>query len=100
MLLNEFLLLGAALFCIGVYGVLARKNAVMVLMSIELILNSVNINILAFSLRNGGDVAGQVFALYIIAVAAAEVGVGLAIVLLIYRNRRSISLDELSEMKG
>jgi NADH:ubiquinone oxidoreductase subunit K len=83
-----------------VYGVLARKNAVMVLMSIELILNSVNINILAFSLRNGGDVAGQVFALYIIAVAAAEVGVGLAIVLLIYRNRRSISLDELSEMKG
>jgi NADH:ubiquinone oxidoreductase subunit K len=99
-LLNEFLLLGAALFCIGVYGVLARKNAVMVLMSIELILNSVNINILAFSLRNGGDVAGQVFALYIIAVAAAEVGVGLAIVLLIYRNRRSIALDELSEMKG
>ena len=59
-----------------------------------------NINILAFSLRNGGDVAGHVFALYIIAVAAAEVGVGLAIVLLIYRNRRSISLDELSEMKG
>jgi NADH:ubiquinone oxidoreductase subunit K len=100
MLLNEFLLLGAALFCIGVYGVLARKNAVMVLMSIELILNSVNINILAFSLRNGGDVAGQVFALYIIAIAAAEVGVGLAIVLLIYRNRRSIALDELSEMKG
>ena len=100
MLINEFLLLGAVLFCIGVYGVIARKNAVMVLMSIELILNSVNINILAFSLRNGGDVAGQVFALYIIAVAAAEVGVGLAIVLLIYRNRRSISLDELSEMKG
>jgi NADH:ubiquinone oxidoreductase subunit K len=99
-LINEFLLLGAALFSIGVYGVLARKNAVMVLMSIELILNSVNINILAFSLRNGGDVAGHVFALYIIAVAAAEVGVGLAIVLLIYRNRRSISLDELSQMKG
>ena len=102
MLINEFLLLGAALFSIGVYGVLARKNAVMVLMSIELILNSVNINILAFSLRNGGDsaIAGHVFALYIIAVAAAEVGVGLAIVLLIYRNRRSISLDELSQMKG
>jgi len=99
-LINEFLLLGAALFSIGVYGVLARKNAVMVLMSIELILNSVNINILAFSLRNNGDVAGHVFALYIIAVAAAEVGVGLAIVLLIYRNRRSISLDELSQMKG
>lgn len=99
MLINQFLLLGAVLFCIGVYGVLARKNAVLVLMSIELILNSVNINLLAFSLMNGG-VDGQVFALYIIAVAAAEVGVGLAVVLLVYRNRRSIALDELSTMKG
>lgn len=99
MLINEFLLLGAVLFCIGVYGVIARKNAVMVLMSIELILNSVNINLLAFSqLHHNLD--GNVFALYVIAVAAAEVGVGLAMVLLIYRNRRSISLDELSEMKG
>lgn len=99
MLINEFLLLGAALFCIGVYGVIARKNAVMVLMSIELILNSVNINLLAFSqLHHNLD--GNVFALYIIAVAAAEVGVGLAMVLLIYRNRKSISLDELSDMKG
>jgi NADH:ubiquinone oxidoreductase subunit K len=98
-LVNEFLLLGAVLFCIGVYGVIARKNAVMVLMSIELILNSVNINLLAFSqLHNNLD--GNVFALYIIAVAAAEVGVGLAMVLLIYRNRKSISLDELSDMKG
>ena len=99
MLVNEFLLLGAVLFCIGVYGVIARNNAVMVLMSIELILNSVNINLLAFDrLHNSLD--GNVFALYIIAVAAAEVGVGLAMVLLIYRNRRSIALDELSEMKG
>jgi NADH:ubiquinone oxidoreductase subunit K len=98
-LVNEFLLLGAVLFCIGVYGVIARKNAVMVLMSIEVILNSVNINMLAFSqLHNNLD--GNVFALYIIAVAAAEVGVGLAMVLMIYRNRKSISLDELSEMKG
>jgi NADH:ubiquinone oxidoreductase subunit K len=99
MLVNEFLLLGAALFAIGVYGVIARRNGVLVLMSIELILNSVNINLLAFALRNS-DVNGQVFALFIIAVAAAEVGVGLAIVLLIYRNKRSIALDELSEMKG
>jgi NAD(P)H-quinone oxidoreductase subunit 4L len=99
MLINEFLLLGAILFCIGVYGVIARKNAVMVLMSIELILNAVNINLLAFSLRNGSP-DGQVFALYVITVAAAEVGVGLGMVLLIYRNRRSIALDELSEMKG
>jgi NADH:ubiquinone oxidoreductase subunit K len=99
MLINQFLILGAALFCIGVYGVLTRKNAVMVLMSVELILNSVNINLLAFSTK-WANVDGNTFALYIIAVAAAEVGVGLAMVLLVYRNRRSISLDELSEMKG
>ena len=99
MLIVNFLLLGAVLFCIGVYGVIARRNAVMVLMSIELILNSVNLNLIAFALMNGA-VDGQVFALYVIAIAAAEVGVGLAMVLLIYRNRRSIGLDELSEMKG
>ena len=99
MLINQFLLLGAVLFCIGVYGVLARRNAVLVLMSIEIILNAVNLNFIAFALRNN-NIDGQVFALYIIAVAAAEVGVGLALVLLIYRNRRSISLDELTEMKG
>jgi NAD(P)H-quinone oxidoreductase subunit 4L len=98
-LVNQFLLLGAILFSVGVYGVIARKNAVLVLMSIELILNSVNLNLLAFAMRNG-SVEGQTFALYIIAVAAAEVGVGLAMVLLIYRNRRSIALDELSTMKG
>jgi NADH:ubiquinone oxidoreductase subunit K len=99
MFVNQFLLLGAVLFCIGVYGVLARKNAVMVLMSVELILNSVNINLLAFTqLRNAID--GNTFALYIIAVAAAEVGVGLAMVLLVYRNRRSIALSELSRDEG
>ncbi len=95
----NFLLLGAVLFCIGVFGVIARRNAVMVLMSVELILNAVNLNLIAFALMNG-NVAGQVFVLYVIAVAAAEVGVGLAMVLLVYRNRRSIALDELSEMKG
>jgi NADH:ubiquinone oxidoreductase subunit K len=99
MLLNQFLMLGAVLFCIGVYGVIVRKNAVLVLMSIELILNSVNINLLAFSLRTG-TADGHTFALYVIAVAAAEVGVGLAMVLLMYRNRRSVGLDDLSEMKG
>jgi NADH:ubiquinone oxidoreductase subunit K len=98
-LTSQFLLLGAVLFCIGVYGVVARKNAVLVLMSIELILNSVNINLLAFALRNG-SADGHTFALYIIAVAAAEVGVGLAMVLMVYRNRRSIALDDLSEMRG
>jgi len=95
----NFLLLSAALFCIGVFGVIARKNAVMVLMSIELILNSVNLNLIAFALMND-NVDGQIFALFVIAVAAAEVGVGLGMVLMIYRNRRSIALDELSEMKG
>jgi NADH:ubiquinone oxidoreductase subunit K len=95
----NFLLLGAVLFCIGVFGVIARRNAVMVLMAVELILNAVNLNLIAFALMNG-NVDGQVFALYVIAIAAAEVGVGLAMVLLVYRNRRSIALDELSEMKG
>ena len=99
MLAANFLLLAAVLFCIGVYGVVARRNAVMVLMSIELILNAVNLNLVAFALMND-DIDGHVFALYIIAIAAAEVGVGLAMVLMIYRNRRSIRLDELSEMKG
>jgi NADH:ubiquinone oxidoreductase subunit K len=93
------LLLGAVLFSIGVFGVIARRNAVMVLMSIELILNAVNINLIAFALMND-SAEGHVFALYVIAVAAAEVGVGLAMVLMIYRNRRSIALDELSEMRG
>ncbi|MGD9796672.1 MAG: NADH-quinone oxidoreductase subunit NuoK [Acidimicrobiia bacterium] len=102
MLLNQFLLLGAALFSIGVYGVLARRNGVLVLMSIELILNAVNINLVAFGSFHAGEAAitGQVFALFVITVAAAEVGVGLAIVLLIYRNRTSVDLDELDLMKG
>ena len=99
MFLNQFLIFAAVLFCIGVYGVLVRKNGVLILMSIELILNSVNINMVAFGAYNG-DVAGQVFALFIIAVAAAEVGVGLAIVLLIYRNRRSVDLDQADLMRG
>jgi NADH:ubiquinone oxidoreductase subunit K len=99
MLLNQFLLLAGILFCIGVYGVLARRNGVMVLMSIELILNAVNINLVAFALHQG-DIGGQVFALFVIAVAAAEVGVGLAIVLMIYRNRRSIDLSEVDLLKG
>ena len=99
MLINQFLLLGAVLFCIGVYGVIARKNGVMVLMSIELILNSVNINLVAFSAMTGA-VSGQVFALFVIAVAAAEVGVGLAIVLAIFRNYRTVDLDDVDLMKG
>jgi len=95
----NFLILAAVLFSIGVFGVIARRNAVMVLMSIELILNSVNLNLIAFAMMNNSP-EGHVFALYVIAVAAAEVGIGLAMVLMIYRNRRSIALDELSVVKG
>ena len=97
--LTQFMLLSAFLFCTGVYGVLARRNGVLVLMSIELMLNAVNINLVAFSAQLN-DAAGQVFALFVIAIAAAEVGVGLAIVLLIYRNRVAVNLDEIDLMKG
>ncbi len=97
---NYFLVLSALLFCIGIYGVLARQNAVLILLSIELMLNAVNINLVAFSafLRDAA-IGGQIFALFVVAVAAAEVGVGLAIVILIFRNRRDVDVDELSLMK-
>jgi NADH:ubiquinone oxidoreductase subunit K len=98
-LLNEFLLLAAVLFSIGVYGVLARRNGVAVLMSIELILNAVNINLIAFAAMNN-SISGQVFALFVITIAAAEVGVGLAIILVIYRTRRTIDLEEVDLMRG
>ena len=97
--LNQFLILSAFLFCTGIYGVLARKNAVLVLMSIELMLNAVNINLVAFSAYRA-NVSGQIFALFVITIAAAEVGVGLAIVLLIYRNEHTSNLDEIDQLKG
>jgi NADH:ubiquinone oxidoreductase subunit K len=97
--LNYFLILSAFIFCVGVYGVLARRNGVLVLMSVELMLNAVNINLVAFS-AFGHSVSGQVFALFIITIAAAEVGVGLAIVLLIYRNLHSPDLDRIDQLKG
>ena len=95
-----FLVLSAMLFSIGVYGVLARQHVVLVLLSVELMLNAANINLVAFSamLQEAG-VPGQVFALFIIAVAAAEVGVGLSIVILIYRNRQSVDVDDMALMK-
>ena len=92
------LFFSAALFAIGVYGVLARRNAVLVLMSIELMLNAVNINLIGFS-QLWRDLTGQVFALFVIAVAAAEVGIGLAIVILIYRNRETINVNEVNLLK-
>ena len=99
MALQQFLILSAFLFCTGAYGVIARRNAVLVLMSIELMLNAVNINLVAFS-AFGRNVAGQVFALFVLTIAAAEVGVGLAIVLLIYRNIHSADLDDVHALKG
>jgi NADH:ubiquinone oxidoreductase subunit K len=81
-----------------VYGVLARRNAVLVLMSIELMLNAVNINLVAFSAALQ-QLTGQIFALFVITVAAAEVGIGLAIVILIYRNRETINVDEVNLLK-
>ena len=94
------LVLSAFIFSVGVYGVLARRNAVLVLMSIELMLNAVNINLVAFNaLLRGGQFLGQIFALFVITIAAAELGVGLAIVILIYRNRTTVSIDEVSLMK-
>jgi NADH-quinone oxidoreductase subunit K len=91
--------LSALLFSVGIYGVLARRNAVLILMSIEIMLNAVNINLIAFDawLRDP-LMGGQIFALFVITVAAAEVGVGLAIVLLIFRNRDTVDLDSLREL--
>jgi len=99
MLLNQFLMLSAFLFCTGIYGVLTRRHTVLVLMTIELMLNAVNINLVAFSAFRG-NISGQVFALFVITIAAAEVGVGLAIVLLIYRNEHTSDLDEVDQLKG
>jgi NADH:ubiquinone oxidoreductase subunit K len=97
--LNQFLILSAFLFGAGIYGVVARRNGVLMLMSVELMLQAVNINLVAFSafLHN---VSGQVFALFVITVAAAEVGVGLAIILLIYRNIGTPDLDRVEQLKG
>jgi NADH:ubiquinone oxidoreductase subunit K len=92
------LIFSAFLFSAGVYGVLARRNAVMVLMAIELMLNAVNVNLVAFAAQLG-DLTGQIFALFVIAVAAAEVGIGLAIVILIFRNRATINVDEVNLLK-
>jgi NADH-quinone oxidoreductase subunit K len=98
--LSYVLVFSAILFATGVYGVLARRNGVLVLMSIELMLNAVNVNLVAFSQwLKDALVTGQVFALFVITVAAAEVGIGLAIVILIYRNRETINLDEVNLLK-
>jgi NADH-quinone oxidoreductase subunit K len=98
--LSWYLLFAAALFCIGIYGVLARKNAIAILMGIELMLNSVNVNLLAFwRYRSPELINGQAFAIIVFAVAAAEVAVGLALVISIYRRRKTIAADEINMLK-
>ncbi|HVE91633.1 MAG TPA: NADH-quinone oxidoreductase subunit NuoK [Actinomycetota bacterium] len=98
MLLAAPLLLGAFMFSAGVYGVLARRNGVMLLMSIELMVNAANINLIAFSQYLDNRI-GNVVALFVVAVTAAEVGIGLAIVMMLYRQRSTVSVDDLQIMK-
>ena len=98
--LGHFLTLGAVLFCISVAGIfLNRKNVIMLLMSLELLLLSVNINFVGFS-RSLGDPAGQVFVFFILTVAAAESAIGLAILVLLFRNKSSINAEDLNTLKG
>jgi NAD(P)H-quinone oxidoreductase subunit 4L len=98
--LQYFLLLGAALFCIGIYGLITSRNAMRVLMSIELLLNAVNINLMAFSnFLDPIHIKGQVFTVFVLTIAAAEAAVGLAIVLTIYRNRNTVDMEEFNLLK-
>ena len=98
--LNHYLFVSAALFSLGVMGVLTRKNAVNVLMGIELILNSANINLVAFSRYSAASMDGQIFAVFVIIIAAAEAAVALAIVLSMYRIVKSVNLDQADTLKG
>ncbi len=98
--LGHYLALGAVLFCISLAGIfLNRKNVIMLLMSLELMLLSVNINFVAFS-RELGDAAGQVFVFFILTVAAAEAAIGLAILVTLFRNRRTIDVADIDSLKG
>jgi len=96
--LNHYIILSAIIFSIGVMGVLLRRNAIVIFMSVELMLNSVNLLLTAFSVYRG-DAAGQVFVFFIMALAAAEVAIGLAIIVMIYRNTNSIDINVLNRLK-
>lgn len=99
--ISAYLTLALILFCIGLYGALTKRNTVIVLISVELMLNAVNINLVAFS-KFGmiPSITGQVFALFAMAVAAAEAAVGLAILIALYRNRNTVNIDEMNSMKN
>lgn len=100
--LQHFLVFGSLLFALGIYGVLSRRNAIGILLSIELMLNGVNVLMVSFAryLSSPQEMAGQVFALFIITVAAAEAAVGLAIIIAIYRQRRTVQVDQLDLLRG
>lgn len=97
--LQSYLVLSAAIFSIGVFGFLSRRSAILMFMSVELMLNAVNINLVAMS-HYLQDLRGQVLVMFIIAVAAAEAAIGLAIIIALFRNRATVHVDEISEMKG
>lgn len=100
MQLEYFLLLAAALFCVGIYGLVTSRNVIRVLMSIELMLNAVNINLMAFSnYLDPAQIKGQVFSVFVMTIAAAEAAVGLAIVLSIYRNRDTVDMEQFNLLK-
>ena len=95
---HHYLFLGAALFTVGVIGVLTRRNILIILMSIELMMNAVNINLIAFS-RHLGQVTGQVFAIFVIVVAVAEAAVGLGILIAMFRNKETVNINEIDLMR-
>jgi NADH-quinone oxidoreductase subunit K len=98
--LSVYLVVALILFCIGMFGALTKQNAIIVLISIELMLNAVNINLVAFAVHGvNPGITGQVFALFAIAIAAAQVAVGLAILIALYRNRKTVNVDEMDLMK-
>lgn len=97
--LNHYVLFCSVIFAIGVMGVLIRRNVIIIMMSVELMLNSVNLLLTAFSVHHG-DPAGQVFVFFIMALAAAEVAVGLAIIVMVYRNTRSVDINALNRLRG
>ena len=99
--LSWYLFLAAALFCIGLYGVLARRNAIAILMGIELMLNAANLNLLAFERYVApGSLGGQVFVVFNVAVSVAEAAVGLALIIAIYRSRDTVSVEEVDLLRG
>ncbi len=99
--LSWYLILAAALFAIGLYGMLSRRNLLIVLMSLELLLNAVNINLIAFSrYLEPGQTVGRIFALFVYVIAAAETALGLALIIAVWRTRRTVAVDELDALKG